>query len=125
MSEDTLWPGHIVPVVQVYKWIGEEIPSLDSLPTFKLLEQRFFSTVLQYHPDIERKYQLNLLSTSEKMIPKENLTFLGNIPGNDLIPFRGHDYYSGNAFAEWKGKIYSHVFEHYIIDMYLSWRSIN
>ena len=25
------WPGHIVPVVQVYKWVGDNVPSLDEL----------------------------------------------------------------------------------------------
>ena len=34
-----------------------------------------------------------LISESDKSIPKNNLMFLGNLPGNDLIPFRGHDYW--------------------------------
>ena len=37
VSEDTWWPGHIIPVVQVYKWLGNNIPSMDKLSDFDLL----------------------------------------------------------------------------------------
>lgn len=37
VSEDTWWPGHIIPVVQVYKWMGDDIPSIDKIYDCALL----------------------------------------------------------------------------------------
>ena len=37
VSEYSWWPGHIVPVVQVYKWVGDNVPSLDKLSSFGIL----------------------------------------------------------------------------------------
>lgn len=121
ISEDTYWPGHIVPVVQMYKWIGKDIPNLNLVRGMKLLEQGFFPTVLTNCPKIVKEYEVVLLSTSKKVIPYGNLTFLGNLPGKDLIPFRGYDYWNGYTLVGWDGCKYNNSFEQYIIDMYLAW----
>ena len=119
VSEDTWWPGHIIPVVQIYKWIGDEIPPTGMLRNFDLLPITYKSN---RHKPVE--YNVALISESEKAIPKENLTFLGNLPGNDIIPFRGHDFWSGYQFVGWESSKYNTKFEHFVIDMYLSWRDI-
>lgn len=121
VSEDSYWPGHIVPVVQVYKWIGEEIPKVDEVKTKDLLIQNFMPETLAYKPNIERRYSIKLIITSKKMIPENNLTFLGNISGDDLIGFQGHDYLTDNISVGWDGKGYNNSFEKYIIDRYLAW----
>lgn len=121
VSEDTWWPGHIVPVVQIYKWIGDTIPSICQLSKFQLLPAFCSPSVLSKSPGKKLNYEIKLLSESEKVIPKENLTFLGNLPGNDLIPFRGHDYWTGYGAVGWESSRYNEKFERYVIDMYLAW----
>lgn len=121
VSEDTYWPGHIVPVVQVYKWISEEIPQVEEVKTKDLLIQNFVPETLAYKPNIECKYSIKLITTSEKMLPENNLTFLGNLEGDDLIGFQGHDYLTDNIGVSWDGRGYNNSFEQYIIDRYLAW----
>ena len=121
VSEDTFWPGHIVPIVQVYKWISDEMPQINDLKAKSLLIQNFVPETLAYKPDIKPNYYITLITTSKKMLPKENLTFLGNVFGEDLIPFRGHQYLTGYEHVGWDGKGYNNNFEEYIIDMYLAW----
>lgn len=125
VSEDTWWPGHIVPVVQVYKWIGKDIPPIEFLSDMKLLPLGFYSSVLERRPNAEREYEIELLSTCSKVIPEDNLTFLGNVPGDDLIPFRGHEILMNYDGVGWESQKYNTKFEHYIIDMYLSWKDID
>lgn len=122
VSEDTWWPGHIVPVVQVYKWIGSDIPSIDKLYDFDLLPAFYSPLVFEKFPDKILEYKIKLLSDSERAIPKENLTFLGNLSGNDLVEFRGHNYWTGYYAVGWESSRYNTKFEHYIIDIYLAWK---
>lgn len=124
VSEDTYWPGHIVPVVQVYKWIGETLPKLDDIKTMDLLIQNFIPETLLYKPNIEPQYSVKLITTSKKKLPVDNLVFLGNIAGNDLTGFKGHNYLTGYIGVGWDGQGYNNSFEKYIIDRYLAWNSI-
>lgn len=121
VSEDTWWPGHIIPIVQVYKWIGDEIPALEIIRKEKLLIQNFVPITLKYQPNIEKEYFLELITNSKKDIPYENLTYLGNIPGEDLVEFRGYDYFCNYSSVGWEGKGYNQSFEKYIINQYTAW----
>ena len=58
---------------------------------------------------------INLLASTEKAIPKDNIAFLGNMPGDDLFPCLGSNYYTGYACTEWKD------FEKKILDQYYAW----
>lgn len=116
VSEYSWWPGHIVPVVQVYKWVGDNVPSLDELSSFGILPTSYD---LDLSPE-ESPDGILLISESDKAIPKNNLMFLGNLPGNDLIPFRGHDYWLNYIPVGWEASKYNEKFEHYVIDMYLA-----
>lgn len=116
VSEYSWWPGHIVPVVQVYKWVGDNVPSLDKLSSFGTLPTSYD---LDLSPE-ESPDGILLISESDKTIPKDNLMFLGNLPGNDLIPFRGHDYWLNYIPVGWETSKYNEKFEHYVIDMYLA-----
>ena len=122
VSEDTWWPGHIIPVVEVYKWIGSDIPSIDKLCNFDLIPAFCNPSVLARFPNEILEYKIKLISESEKAIPKGNLTYLGNLQGEDLIPFRGHDYWTGYGAVGWESSKYNRKFEHYIIDKYLAWK---
>lgn len=124
ISEDTYWPGHIVPVVQIYDWVGAELPSLDEIKEKELLVQNCLPETLRRQPDIKREYAIKLITTSRKMLPEVNLTFLGNVGGDDLLEFRGHDYLSGYIGVGWDGSRYNRWFEKYIIDRYLAWHNV-
>ncbi|MBE6635949.1 MAG: hypothetical protein E7617_07125 [Ruminococcaceae bacterium] len=124
ISEDTWWPGHIIPVVWFYKWIGNDIPSVDKLTELGLLPAFCSPSVIAKFPHKKINYEIKLISESEKVIPTDNLTFLGNLPGDDLIPFRGHDYWTNYGPVGWESSKYNEKFEHYVIDMYLAWRDV-
>lgn len=115
VEEDVWWPGHVVPAVHVYWWIGNEIPTLEVIKTMPLLPQKFWPIAYVDNPQKEKEYLLDLLVSKEKEIPKEHLTFLGNISGDDLIACRGIEYYNGYACAEWKN------FEKKILEQYYAW----
>lgn len=121
VSEDTWWPGHIVPVVQVYKWLSDDVPSIDQLSGLELLPTLYSSLLRTEIPNRKLDYEIKLLSESKKSIPTDNLTLLGNLPGDDLIPFRGHKYWTGYSFAGWEASKYNTKFEQSVIDAYLSW----
>jgi len=121
VSEDTYWPGHIVPVVQVYNWVGEKIPQLEKIKAEGLLVQNLMPETLLYKPKMERKYSIRLIATSAKEIPNKNITFIGNLSGDDLIPFQGHNYLTDYISVGWDGKGYNNSFEKFIIDRYLAW----
>ena len=120
ISEDTWWPGHIVPVVQIYSWIGDEIPTIDKLSFLPLL-----SSILSKSPNKTINYEIKLISESEKSVPIDNLVFIGNLSGDDLILFRGHEYWSGYRPVGWESSKYNTKFEHYVIDSYLAWCDAN
>lgn len=115
VEEDVWWPGHIVPAVYVYWWMGSEIPNLEVIKKMPLLPQKFWPIAYVDNPQKEKEYLLDLLVSKEKEIPKEYLTYLGNIPGNDLIACRGIEYYNGYACVEWKN------FEKRILEQYYAW----
>jgi hypothetical protein len=81
----------------------------------ELLPSHFLPVVYVRNPDNKKEYLFDLWTGSERVIPKDRLTLIGNIQGDDLFPFKGHGYYNGYAGAEWKN------FERKIIDQYLAW----
>lgn len=61
--------------MQVYNWIGSVIPPLDEIKEKGLLVQNCLPETLKYKPDIERKHEIKLITTSQKTLPEKNLTF--------------------------------------------------
>lgn len=115
ISEDIWWPGHVVPAVNVYQWIGSTIPLLDEVKNMELLPQKYWPIAYSKNPNQQKEYLLDLLVNTEKSIPKDHLTFLGNLQGTDLFRYLGKDYYTGYAQVEWKN------FEKNILDQYYAW----
>lgn len=124
VSEDTWWPGHIVPVVQVYNFVSDTIPSLDDMIGIDILPASYNFSALSKCARRDIDCKVKLLSESDKEIPKSNLIFLGNVQGEDLIPFQGHDYWSGYLIVGWESSKYNIKFEHYVIDTYLTWHKV-
>ena len=110
--------------MQVYNWIGPEIPLLDQIKEQGLLVQNCLPETLVHKPDMERKYAIKLITTSRKALPEKNLMFLGNVGGDDLTAFRGHDYLSDYIGVGWDGSRYNRWFEKYVIDKYLAWNNV-
>lgn len=123
VGEDTWWPGHRIPVVRLYRWIGENIPPLDQLAGYGLQEICANATILSLYPDWAGEYSLGLITESAKDIPQENLTYLGNLPGEDLSlpPDELHTESYVDTIVGWDGSKYNRWFEKRVLDKYLSW----
>lgn len=117
VSENHDWPDAVIPVVQVYKWIGNTIPSLQDISHYELLEMVYPPIHIS---DIKenRVYNLKLSINSKRSIPYKRLTYLGNIGGEDLIPYPGPHYYYSYYSVNWTARKPSLNFEHFVIDQY-------
>jgi len=123
VGEDTEWPGHIVPSVHMFQWIGNQLPDLSILKDANILPQTGYPSVFTEHPNFRPDYRANLLATSTKMIPQENLTYLGNIPivGDSLPATPRASFFVSVA---WSGK-YNNTFEKHAIDRLLAWEGFD
>lgn len=123
VGEDTVWPGHIVPTVHVFQWTGRQLPDLCIVENMKILPQGFFPSALTFYPNACPDYKIKLLATSGKMIPQNNLTFLGNIPvvGAALPDTPRATFFETVA---WSGK-YNNTFEEYIIERLIAWKDFD
>lgn len=121
ISESEWWPGHIIPVVQFYNWIGSDLPNVRDLVNMELLEMSLYPSAFKLHPEIEHMYAAKLLSTSERVINKENLIFLGNLQGEDIVS--GKDYYRWSRCENisWEGSKGNSTIESYFLKMYNLW----
>jgi len=114
IGEDICYPEHIVPVVYFYRGVSDKILTLEELQEKKYIPQFYNPVVYERYPNTPVKYMLTLCSTSSRVIPKKQLTFLGNIgeinhmPNEDPQPFG----------TLWK------FFEEYIIDNFKKWGEI-
>ena len=124
VSEDTWWPGHIIPVVQIYNWIWEETPSLDEVIKKDLMILSHLPITLKYKPDKKPEYYMKLITESKRMLPEKNLIYIGNLLGEDIIEYRGYGYLTGYTSVGWEGKGYNRSFEKYTIDTYLAWKEV-
>jgi hypothetical protein len=120
VTEDIWWPGHVAPVVNVFDRIWDGVPTLEEAASTRLLVQKHNPLFFEQRPGREKEYLFKIAATREKAIPKDRLTFLGNVPGDDLFGYPGFDdpeqkFFMGYAFAEWKD------FEKRILDQYFAW----
>ncbi len=124
VGEDTWWPGHTIPTVALFKRIEKDLPQLEELPSFGLMEVGFFPSVFQKRPDTKREYLMELIIESAKQIPHDNLTYLGRINREDIpqVAFSNRRYPGGDSIG-WEGSKYYPQFEHEIINMYTAWRT--
>ena len=120
VSEDTWWPGHRIPVVEVFRWIGSDIPPIELLPTYGLIPStRFPKQENFYSCEIDR-FAVKLITESANKLPRENLIYLGNQVGDDLVPFRGSNYLTSYPCVGWENSKYNTKIEQFIIDLYLA-----
>ena len=130
VAETDLYPGHIVPVVSVYHWMGDKVPSLDKITGYDLLPF-YFS---EYKAE---KYQNFLFSPYFKLemgrmpkILKDRLIFLGNHLTPDCMTFEEYTSFergftTGSYFGIWKKDKYplTTYFDRTMIDQFLTYDS--
>ncbi len=98
ITETWTWPDDIIPVIQLYKWIGDEIPTLDEIKNMPVLLVNDFS----WH-DERIRYLFELTITSKRELKKQNYQYLGNIQDEQLFemdPDLRHSGKGANIFEE-------------------------
>jgi hypothetical protein len=112
----------MVPAVHVYRWMGPDVPPLAEVAGMELLPAKYWPRAYIGKQIKAEDFMLDLMVSSEGQIPKGSLTFLGNMPGDDLFPFPGSGdserlHYSGYARVAWKD------FERSLLDQYFAWEA--
>lgn len=114
------YPGHTVPVVRVFKWIGEELPTFDMIKQLTIMPV-FYSPVV-YAKEYSKKrgmkrdtvmYNMSIGYTAKRYVHK-NLVFIGNLPLRDL-----------ERIGEDCRNIYWKFLEEELIRTYNSWKDYN
>ena len=85
VSEGEWHPHHIIPIIEVYNWIGKEAPAIEEIRSMGKLPNPFSRMV---GTELRAKYQFEFVLEAENRVPKEQLTILGVIGGEDLAPLR-------------------------------------
>lgn len=111
VDEDIWYPGHVVPVVYFYKKVDNILADITSLKKIDFIPQFYKPIAYKNNPGKKMQYLLTLLNTSTRVIPKKQLTYLGNI-GN-IKRVDNEDLNSYNV--GWKR------FEIYMIDNFKTW----
>lgn len=125
ISETTEWPGHIIPVVQVYKWMGNDLPVYDEIIKLPLLNQEFYSKEILEKGKSTPIYSIKLAAPFANKVKKGSLTFLGNYKGMINEQFSDERYLWMLNTVGWEESKYNNKFEHYIIEQYFSWQEMD
>ncbi len=111
VGEETWYPGHVVPIVYVFKKVDSSLSDVNSLIGKEYVPQFYKQIAYEKQKALKKKYALLLLSTSSRVIPQNKLILLGNISnikriaGEDPVPYA----------VNWKS------FEEYMIDNFKEW----
>lgn len=111
VAEKSWYPGHIVPVVYFYKKVDDTLSDITLISNTGFMPQFYKPIAYINNPGMKKQYLLTLLNTSSRVIPKSQLTFLGNM-GNIQ---RVYDEDLNSYNVSWKH------FEAYMINNYKAW----
>lgn len=111
VAENTWYPGHVVPIVYFYKKVDNVLSDITSLSNIDFIPQFYKPIAYKNNPGMKKQYLLTLLNTSSRAIPKNQLTFLGNVGNIKRIDNEDLNSYNVN----WKR------FETYMIDNFKAW----
>ena len=114
ISERYEYPGHIIPVLKLYAWCGDDPPELSELAGLPLLP------CYPWDRPERSSFYWSISSAKDKDIPVERLTRLGNVVGDDLVPFSGDKYqwFSSSIVVGWEGSKSNTKLEHWFIHQY-------
>ncbi|ADL52408.1 hypothetical protein [Clostridium cellulovorans] len=118
IGEDIYPPGHTMPIVHVYKWIGDTVPDISIVNKLTIIPQFYEPVAYKDLKTDKILYKLLLMSTSKRIIPSKNITHLGNIQ-DDEINSKAINERNEKHLCSWK------YFEQYIIENYLKWENID
>ena len=118
ITEDFEWPGHIIPSVHIYRWIGSEIPSLETVQTLPLLPMKFIPEVYRSRniPVPPKHYLLSLQDNTKRSFPKEYVTYIGNIQDDQTFLSVRDGSLSGYESVIWR------YFKYKVLGMYFIWK---
>ena len=74
VDEHTVWPNNTIPLVYIYKWMGDTIPSPEEVKTFQPLIIDYLSLYQDY-----AKYLCELFIGSTRVLHAMHLQYVGNI----------------------------------------------
>ena len=111
VDEATWYPGHIVPMVYFYKKLDSTLSDITSRCNIGFIPQFYKPIAYENNPGMKKQYLLTLLNTSSRVIPKNQLTFLGNVGNVRRVEDEAPNSYS----VSWKR------FETYMIDDFKAW----
>lgn len=114
VGEQTWHPGHVIPVVYVYRAIGDDVLSLRELQDLAYLPQFFAPRAYQKDPNRRIQYLLSIISTSSGAVPGKNLTYIGHFENVQRVADEDRNFYS----VTWK------AFEKYILDDFQAWGAL-
>jgi hypothetical protein len=116
VSEGIWYPGHVVPIIHVYKMLYRGVPDIKDINILSYLPLSGFPEYVDIKNE-KIKYRVELLNTSKRVIPYNNLIYLGNANGVELP---NNEVISANPYAlSWKR------FENDIIKYYEAWKDID
>ena len=130
VAETNLYPGHIVPVISVYHWMGNTVPTIKEITKRDLLPF-YFS---EYLAEREQKYlfspYLKLELSRTPKILKDRLIYLGNYLTPDCMTFEEYSSFecgftTGTDFGIWEKDKYPRTtyFDRTMIDQYFAYDS--
>ena len=111
IGETTWHPGHKIPIVKFFWIMTDKLPTIEQLKTIDFIPQFFKPKAYTNNPSLEKQYALSLVTTSLRVLPQNNLTFMGNIENFEFVNTKNIIPYS----IEWKD------FEKYIIENFHTW----
>ena len=111
VGEDNWVNDCVIPIIYVYWVISDKVISVEELENIGYIPQFTVPEVYLHTKTRPERYRLSLLSTSSRVIPKKNLTYIGKA---DLrAPLEEPSLFS--TFKAWKD------FEEYIIKDFQNW----
>ncbi len=111
VGEGTWYPGHIVPEVYFYKRLDTELADITELRDSEFVPQFYVPEVYEKNPNRKKQYLLTLLNTSSRVIPKKQLTYLGNMGHVERMTNEDLDSF----------EVYWKDFEEYMIKNFKNW----
>ena len=104
-------PGHTVPVGYFFKIVTDTIIGLEELKNVEYIHQFYIPIAYEKKPTMKQLYLYAMPNTSARVIPMDQLTYIGNvgevrrIENEDLnpysIPWKWFEKYMINNFRNW------------------------
>ena len=110
--DEIVWhPGHVIPAVYFYWSVSDNLLDINTLKEIEYIPQFFTPSAYKSNTSMRKLYLLSPLSTSSRVIPKNNLIYIGNLESVKRIVDEDTNPY----YVHWRD------FEEYIIGNFRKW----